>query len=80
MEFSKKIVIFFVMFLCSILGTSFYIMYKIQDISALGEIIIGTFGMGTIILGFYFWKAKSENIVKIMNEHGESVADKVKDL
>ena len=80
MEFSKMIVIGFVSFLSIILVASFFLMYKVQDISPLNEIIIGIFGIGTIIFGFYFWKAKAENLAKIEKKYGESVAEKVKDL
>lgn len=80
MEFSKKIVVGFLIAATIILGSSFFLMYKTQDISPLNEIIIGLSAIGMSIFSFYFWKSRSENLIKIAKEHGEEMADKVKDL
>ncbi len=79
MEFSKRIVIGFLIFAVAILVAAFYLMYKVQDLSALNEIIIGLTTIGTAIFGFYFWKAKAENIVKIHKQYGEEIANKIKE-
>ena len=80
MEFSKMIVIGFLVSTVAILSVSFYLMYITSDLSALGEIILGLSAIGTSIFSFYFYKAKSENLIKIQQQYGSEIADKVKDL
>lgn len=36
----------------------------VQDISPLREYVIGAFGLASISHGFYYWKAKNENLHK----------------
>lgn len=74
------IVIGFLVSTVAILSVSFYLMYITSDLSALGEIILGLSAIGTSIFSFYFYKAKSENLIKIQQQYGSEIADKVKDL
>ncbi|RKJ73002.1 hypothetical protein D7X33_21010 [Butyricicoccus sp. 1XD8-22] len=67
-EFSKMIVISVSVFMLSIVGISFYLMFQLGDLSALTEIIIGSFALGSLTFSYYFWKSKNENLVKIMNQ------------
>ncbi len=80
MEFSKKIVVGFLIFAVAILTASFYLMYKIGDLSALSEIIIGLTAIGTGIFTFYFWKAKAENLIKIEKKYGKEVVEKIEEI
>lgn len=77
MEFSKKIVVGFLIAATIILVASFFLMYKTQDISPLNEIIIGLSALGMSIFSFYFWKAKSENLLKIERELGKDKTEEI---
>lgn len=77
MEFSKKIVVGFLIATTLIITSSFFLMYKTHDISPLNEIIIGLTALGMSIFSFYFWKAKSENLLKIERELGKDKVDEI---
>lgn len=77
-EFSKLIVIAVSVFILSIVGVSFYLMFQLGDLSALTEIIIGAFALGSLTYGYYFWKSKNENLVKIMNQLPQEYQEEVK--
>jgi len=64
-EFSKKILA------CVALGTvvvvlgAFVLMWRFADLSPMSFIITGVFGELASATGFYYWKAKNENMLKI---------------
>ena len=63
MEFSKKLLYFImviILFICALTAVSVF-MGMTEPITAL---IVGIFGLATIAFGFYYWKAKNENIRK----------------
>ena len=62
-EFSKKLLAFIeiLVLLCFCLTTAAVIM---GDASALVALITGVFSLASVAFGFYFWKARSENIRK----------------
>lgn len=64
-EFSKKIL--YVVFVCTIIivALSFVLMWKTGDLSPLSYIITGVFAEVAAATGFYYWKAKNENMLKI---------------
>ncbi len=78
-EFSKLIVIAVSMFILAIVGISFYLMFQLGDLSALTEIIIGSFALGSLTYSYYFWKSKNENLVKIMNQLPDEQQDIVEE-
>ena len=63
MEFSKKLLYFIMMiilFLCALTAVSVLMgMYE-----PLSSLIVGVFTLASIAFGFYYWKAKNENIRK----------------
>lgn len=63
MEFSKKLLYFIMMiilFLCALTAVSVFMgMYE-----PLSSLIVGVFTLASIAFGFYYWKAKNENIRK----------------
>lgn len=63
LEFSKKLLIFVEMLvlLCFCLTLAAVIM---GDATALVALITGVFSLASLAFGFYFWKAKNENIRK----------------
>lgn len=71
-ETSKIIlcVLYFLMIL--IIGFTMYMTYKTSDITVLTPIIIGVFTLCSSATGFYYWKAKAENMEKIRSERAKS--------
>lgn len=63
-ETSKKIVLFndIVMFCCLVLG--FVCKLLGLEISDMTEVIVAVIGLAAAGHGFYFWKAKAENLHK----------------
>ena len=63
LEFSKKLLIFVevLVLLCFCLTLAAVIM---GDATALVALITGVFSLAPLAFGFYFWKAKNENIRK----------------
>ena len=63
MEFSKKLLYFIMMiilFLCALTSVSVFMgMYE-----PLSSLIVGVVTLASIAFGFYYWKAKNENIRK----------------
>lgn len=63
MEFSKKLLYFImtiILFLCALTAVSVFMgMYE-----PLSSLIVGVFTLASIAFGFYYWKAKNENIRK----------------
>lgn len=63
-EYSKKLLYvtwLLIWFLLPICVTASII---VQDISPLREYVIGAFSLASISHGFYYWKAKNENLHK----------------
>lgn len=77
MEASKAIlcVLYFLMFL--IIGFTMYMTYKTSNSVILTPIIIGVFILCSSATGFYYWKAKAENMEKIRNARIKSGNKKV---
>lgn len=80
-EFGKfvtaLIVAFFLINFEGIVITSFILMFRNNDLSPLSELIIGTFSIaGTVMtaaVGFYQWKTKAINIIKIKKALGMEI-------
>ena len=62
-EFSKKLLVFIevLVLLCFCLTLAAVLM---GDATALTALITGVFSLASLAFGFYFWKAKNENIRK----------------
>ena len=65
MEFSKKIFIGVSIATISVAIFSMYMMYKTNDLSPLSFLIGAVFTEFATATGFYYWKAKNENIIKL---------------
>jgi len=82
-EFGKAMTALIVVFLLinfeAIIITSFVLMFIFGDLTPLSELLIGTFTViGTIVtgaVGFYQWKTKAINIVKIKQALGMQIKD-----
>ena len=79
MEFSKKLLYFIMMiilFLCALTAVSVFMgMYE-----PLSSLIVGVFTLASIAFGFYYWKAKNENIRKYAKGIDKETLKKLKIL
>ena len=76
MEFSKKIFIFVSFVTISVTVFSMVLMWKFGDLSAMSYLIPSVFAEFATATGFYYWKARTENKIKLIKKHG-SIAEKV---
>lgn len=67
MEFSKKILYVLWISMTIVVLFSFVLMWKFGDLSPLSYIIGGLFAELATSTGFYYWKAKNENMEKFKN-------------
>lgn len=75
-EFSKKIIIFMTFFTLAITLYALALMWKTGDTSGLAYLIPAVFTEYATATGFYYWKARTENKIKLMRLYGKS-AEKV---
>lgn len=64
-EFSKRILAMVALATAAIVVAAFALMWRTGDTSALAYIIPGIFAELSAATGFYFWKAKAENMIKL---------------
>lgn len=74
MEFSKKILIVVSIATVLIVIASFVLMWRTMDLSPLSYIITGIFAELASATGFYYWKAKNENLIKLTKDDEEGGA------
>lgn len=72
MEFSKKILIVVSIATVLIVIASFVMMWRTMDLSPLSYIITGIFAELASATGFYYWKAKNENMVKLTKDDADT--------
>ena len=70
-ETSKKLLIFTIAMVLIISIVSIISVFVLQDSTPLEFLIGGVFALASTSFGFYYWKAKNENIAK----HGNNVDD-----
>lgn len=75
MEFSKKIIIFICAFSVIVTAFSIVLMWRTNDLSALAYLIPSVFTELTAATGFYYWKARTENKIKLLKKYG-NIAEK----
>lgn len=75
MEFSKKIIIFISVFSVIVAALSIVLMWRTGDLSALAYLIPSVFTELTAATGFYYWKARTENKIKLLKKYG-NIAEK----
>lgn len=63
-EYSKKLLFLVWVLIAVLLPVSIITTILTSDISPIREYVIGAFGLATISHGFYYWKAKNENLHK----------------
>lgn len=67
MEVSKKILLILWISTTIVVFFSFVLMFKFGDLSPLNVILGGLFAEIATATGFYYWKAKNENMAKFKN-------------
>ena len=73
LEFSKIILAVVALATIAVCVVSFILMWQLQDLSALSYIITGIFAELASATGFYYWKARAENIIKLRAAFGEQL-------
>ena len=75
MEFSKIIFLCMAALFSYVIVNSFDLMRETGSTDALPHLIAATTGLMTTVVGFYFWKAKVENTIKISKENGLTIKE-----
>lgn len=73
METSKKLLIFTVAMVIFITIVAVIAVFVLADPAPLEFLITGIFGLASTAVGFYYWKAKNENIAKYGNNVEEEI-------
>ena len=73
MEFSKKLVIWVLLFCFAVIVFCCYMVYITKDLSPLTELIVLVSGIVMAVVGFYETKAKAENKIKLMKENNVKI-------
>lgn len=63
-EYSKKLLFLTWLLIAVLLPVSIITSIITADISPIREYVVGAFSLATISHGFYYWKAKNENLHK----------------
>lgn len=80
LEFSKIILIVAYFTAVSFTLLTAYVTLNGGESSYFANIVLAVWGTVSLGVGFYYWKAKAENIIKISNDIPEKVLDKVQDI
>lgn len=75
MEMSKKLLIFSDIVVGIVIMGTFIAVFKFGDLSPLIYLIPGVFALASVAHGFYFWKAKCENLKKFGQEEKITMND-----
>ena len=79
LEFSKKIFIIVIIILIAVIVYSMALMWKTDNCDGLNVLIPSVFTLANVCVGFYYWKAKMENIIKLSKENDMTI-EEVKEL
>lgn len=74
-EFSKKIFNIIVFIYIVVILFSMVLMWKTDTTDALAYLIPSITGLMATTVGFYYWKARLENKIKLMNDYKISYQD-----
>ena len=58
---------------------SIVMIWKTGDLTMLGYLIPAVFGELATATGFYYWKAKSENKIKLRMQYGEQIYNDIRE-
>lgn len=79
-EMSKRLLIIVIALVLVLLPIAFLTAIITGSDNVMSQYIIGAFGLASIAVGFYFWKAKNENLHKYANKYSEDEATYLKKL
>ena len=68
-EFSKKIFNIVITLFIIVLFYSMALMWKTENTDGLMYLIPSVGTLASVTIGFYYWKAKMENMIKLKNEY-----------
>lgn len=68
-EFSKKIFYIIITLFVIVIGYSMVLMWRTMDTTPLTYLIPSIGGLAATCVGFYYWKAKAENLLKIQKDN-----------
>lgn len=75
MEFSKKIFIIVMTCFVVVMIYSMVLMWKTNNTDPLSYLIPSVSGLAATAVGFYYWKARLENKIKLSKDYGVSKED-----
>ena len=75
MEFSKKIFYIVITLFIIVLAYSMALMWKTGVTDGLAYLIPSVGGLATVAVGYYYSKAKAENLVKLGKKHEMSLQE-----
>lgn len=78
-EFSKKIFNIVITLFIIVLFYSMALMWKTNMTDGLMYLIPSVGTLASVTIGFYFWKAKMENMIKLSKEN-EKTLDEIKEI
>lgn len=78
-EFSKKIFDIVIFIYITVMIFSMALMWKTESTDALSYLIPSITGLAATTVGFYYWKAKMENKIKLMSEYKMNI-DEINDI
>lgn len=76
LEFSKVVAVIGILMWMFVNLFGMAMMVVTYDLSPLAYVIGSVDAVVAVVLGFYFWKAKAENQIKLKKEYGE-LADRI---
>ena len=79
MEFSKKIFYIVITLFIVVLIFSMALMWKTDTTDGLAYLIPSVATIAATTIGFYYWKAKVENVIKLSKENNMNI-EEIKDL
>lgn len=68
MEMSKRILYVLGYLIAVLLPLVVVVSLVTKDASALSQYVVGVFALASVAVGFYYWKAKNENLHKYKDE------------
>lgn len=80
LEFSKFIL--YVLYLTAVSFTLLtgYVALQGGDAASVANIVLAIWGSVSVGVGFYYWKAKAENTIKISSKIPPAVLEKINDV
>ncbi len=77
LESSKKIIIVCYVILIAVLIATYAAVFLYREVTGLEQIVLAIIGLVASANGFYFWKARAENTLKISKDVGLKQAKEI---